>query len=463
VMDPILSEILVAIAFASLGAVIFTIVGLISGTDETATISPVTLIVVLLGAPPSAVFAFFIAAAMAKHVSHAIPTTLLGIPGDTMAIPLMREANLLRRLGVPHIALQKMVSSAVLAALIAVPVSVVCGVLLTPFGDAIKSAAPWIFLGATILIAYFSAGRFAAILLLVPFTMLIASLQSLTAAHGLKLSVSFFMGFAAGPLISDLIRLMSPNERQSMKQAEFRRVILAPDVKSWSGYFPNPLKVLDRSQIAWTSGAAAVTSTTFVFSPVALTVIIGEIVGARIKHAYHRLTSVASVRNGVTESTYIAETIIPLIAFGLPLSPVAVGPAWPLFNAPPRFTIDTATGEINNLHTMMNVWEFLGFGLVAVVVAALIAYPFAMRYAHRAASFVMHNISHESIVATFIALIVVISWWEGGIGGVMVMATVGVVGGFLNRIVGLSVGVQFMCFYMAVLTVPSLLKLFGAA
>lgn len=39
--------------------------------------------------------------------------------------------------------------------------------------------------------------------------------------------------------------------------------------------------------------------------------------------------------NGVTESTYIAEAIIPLIAFGIPLSPVALGPASPLFNAPP--------------------------------------------------------------------------------------------------------------------------------
>lgn len=92
-MDPILQEILVAIAFAGLASVIFTFVGLVSGTDETATISPVTLIVVLLGAPPSAVLAFFLAAAVSKHISHAIPTALLGIPGDTMAIPLMREGQ----------------------------------------------------------------------------------------------------------------------------------------------------------------------------------------------------------------------------------------------------------------------------------------------------------------------------------------------------------------------------------
>jgi putative tricarboxylic transport membrane protein len=71
---------------------------------------------------------------------------------------------------------------------------------------------------------------------------------------------------------------------------------------------------------------------------------------------------VLSVRNGVTESTYIAEALIPLIAFGLPLSPVAAGPAAPLFNAPPRFTVDTATAHVNNLHSMLTPWEFVGYG-----------------------------------------------------------------------------------------------------
>jgi hypothetical protein len=106
------------------------------------------------------------------------------------------------------------------------------------------------------------------------------------------------------------------------------------------------LKVLDRRKAGWTLATATVSSATFVFSPVAMTVILGEVVGSRIKHAYHRLTTVISVRNGVTESTYIAEALIPLIAFGLPLSPVAAGPAAPLFNAPPRFTVHSASGQV---------------------------------------------------------------------------------------------------------------------
>ena len=172
-----------------------------------------------------------------------------------------------------------------------------------------------------------------------------AAAATLTAQHGVKLGVSYFLGIAIGPLIASLFALMSPGERVRMKRDSVRVFSLSPDVKSWGGYFPNPLKVLDKRQTRMTLATAAVSSATFVFSPVAMTVIMGEVVGSRIKHAYHRLTTVITARNGVTEATYIAEALIPLIAFGLPLSPVAAGPAAPLFNAPPRFSVDGATGE----------------------------------------------------------------------------------------------------------------------
>ena len=101
------NDVLMAILLGIIGAVVFSLIGLVSGTDETATLAPLTLLVILLGAPPAAVFTFFLAGAVAKHMTHAVPTTLLGIPGDTMAVPLLREARMLRSLGVPHIALRK--------------------------------------------------------------------------------------------------------------------------------------------------------------------------------------------------------------------------------------------------------------------------------------------------------------------------------------------------------------------
>ncbi|MEK6346875.1 MAG: tripartite tricarboxylate transporter permease [Burkholderia sp.] len=458
-MTPLLSDFSVALAMGLLGAIAFAAIGLVSGTDETTTIAPLTLLVALLGVPPAGVFTFFLAGAVAKHMTHAIPTALLGIPGDTMAAPLLQQATALRALGVPHIALRKMISGAIVAACVAVPLAVAFAVLLAPFGGAISKAAPWVFLAAACVIAYASAGRWASVLLLIPFVMLIVALQTLTGKYGVKLSVSYFLGIAIGPLIADLFSILSPPARRAMRRDRLATFSLAPDLKGWRGWFPNPMRILDRSQTGWTLGTAALSSATFVFSPVAMTVVAGEIVGARVKHAYPRLTTVIAARNGVTEATYIAEALIPLIAFGLPLSPVAAGPAAPLFNAPPRFFVDAASGQIHNLHTMMSAWSFLGYGLLAVLLAALIAYPLAMNYAHRAASFVARKLSHEAIIATFAGLIVVIGVWEGGLAGLAVILTVGLVGGVLSKLFSFNTGVQFMGFYAAVLGVPALMKL----
>ncbi|WP_341520197.1 tripartite tricarboxylate transporter permease [Pseudomonas sp. G.S.17] len=461
-MAPLLDQLLIALGMGILGAVIFAGIGLISGSDETTTLAPLTLLVVLLGVPAPGILTFFLAGAVAKHMTHAVPTALLGIPGDTMATPLMREANFLRNLGVPHIALRKMISGAVIAALIAVPMAVLFAVMLAPFGDMIKRAAPWVFLAAAVAIAWFSKGRLAAVLTLIPFVMIIVGLQSMTGQYGVKLSVSYFLGIAIGPLIAALFSMLAPAEREKMRRQDVRTFSLSPDVKSWGGFFPNPLKVLDSKQSMWTGITAVISSATFVFSPVAMTVIMGEMVGSRVKHVYHRLTTVITARNGVTEATYIAEALIPLIAFGLPLSPVAAGPAAPLFNAPPRFSVDAATGQVNNLHSMLSTWEFLGYGMLAVVVAILIAYPFTMNYAHRAASYVSRKISHEAVIATFVGLILVIGIWEGGLLGLLVIITIGLLGGFLSRFLGFNIGVQFMGYYTAVLTVPALVAMLGA-
>lgn len=460
-MEPVLIEqIAVAAGMGLIGAIVFAAIGLISGTDETTTLAPLTLLVVLLGVPPAGVFTFFLAGAVAKHMTHAVPTALLGIPGDTLATPLLQDADMLRKLGVPHIALRKMISGAIVAAFIAVPLAVLFAVMLAPFGQTITKTAPWIFLCAALLIAYFSKGRWAAVALLVPFVVVIIALQTLTAKYDTKLSISYFLGIAIGPLIADLFTVMSPQGRERMKRDKVRQFNLAPDVKGWSGYFPNPFKVIDKVQTRWTLITAAISSATFVFSPVAMTVVLGELVGSRIKHAYHRLTTVLAARNGVTEATYIAEALIPLIAFGLPLSPVAAGPAAPLFNAPPRFTVDAASGQTHNLHNLLNHWEFLGYGLLAVALAALVSYPFAMNYARRAAMFVSRKVSHEAIIATFVGLIIVISVWEGALLGLLVILTMGLMGGLLSRNFGFNTGVQFMGYYTAVLSVPALVKLF---
>lgn len=460
-MSPeLINDIAWAFGMGLVGAVVFALIGVVSGTDETATVAPLTLLVVLLGVPAPGVFTFFLAGIIAKHITHAIPTTLLGIPGDTTAVPLLRDAQLLRELGVPHIALRKAISGGVIAAFISVPLAVLFATLLTPFADAIGESAPWLFVAAAALIAYTSSGRISAVLVLVPFVLLVVGLQAfITDVTGAGLSISFFLGIAVGPLVLDMVTAISPVGRASLERSEERVFDLAPDVRTWKGRVPNPLKVLDREQLGWTAGAATVSSATFVFSPVAMTVLMGEVVGSRIKNGYHRLTTRMAVRNGTTESTYIAETLIPLIALGLPLSPMAAGPAAPLFNAPPVYSVDTETGATNNLHDLLTTPQFLFFGLLAVAIAAVVAYPFAMTNAHRAASWVMRNVSHEAIIGGFAGLIVVICLYEGGLLALLVTLTVGLVGGLVNKFFGVHSGVQFMGYYVAVLTVPAILAL----
>jgi hypothetical protein len=209
-MDALAHQVLVAVSMGLIGAIVFAGIGLISGTDETTTLAPLTLLVALLGVPPAGVFTFFMAGAVAKHMTHAIPTALLGIPGDTLAAPLLQQATMLRNLGVPHIALRKMISGAIIAAFVAVPLAVLFAVLLAPFGPSISKAAPWVFLAAAVAIAYFSSGRWASVLLLVPFVLVIVGLQALTGKYGVKLSVSYFLGIAIGPLIADLFPSCRP-------------------------------------------------------------------------------------------------------------------------------------------------------------------------------------------------------------------------------------------------------------
>ncbi|WP_072314662.1 tripartite tricarboxylate transporter permease [Agrococcus sp. Marseille-P2731] len=458
----ILDATLWAVGMALIGAIVFGLLGLVSGTDETATIAPVTLLVILLGVPAPGVFAFFMAAVASKHITHAIPTTLLGIPGDTMAAPLLQDAQMLRELGVPHIALRKAISGGVVAALIAVPLAVLFALVLTPFADAIGAVAPWLFLGAAALVAVLSKGRWAALFALVPFVLLVVGLQGFaTSVLDKGLTIAFFLGIATGPLIADLFLASSPAGRKLIGRTEQRTFELARDTRTWKGRMPNPLSVLDRKQLGYTATAAGISSATFVFSPVAMTVLMGELFGARFKNGYHRLTARMAIRNGTTESTYIAETLIPLIAIGLPLSPMAASVASPLFNAPPVYTIDTEAGTTNNLHDMLEPWQFLVFGLVAVIIAVLISYPFAMTQAHRAAKWVMRKVSHEAIIGAFAALIVVICLYEGGIVALLVTLTVGLVGGMLNRMFNMHTGVQFMGFYVAALSVPAIMALFA--
>ena len=112
------------------------------------------------------------------------------------------------------------------------PLAVLFAVMLAPFGSTITKTAPWIFLAAAVLIAYFSKGRWGAIALLVPFVVVILALQALTAKYDTKLSISYFLGIAIGPLVADLFTVMAPAGRSPVQPgSRCQRLV---------GLFPQP-------------------------------------------------------------------------------------------------------------------------------------------------------------------------------------------------------------------------------
>lgn len=437
-----MSVVIISILLAIVGGVLFSLIGLVSGSDETATMVPFTLLVILLGAPPVAVFSFFMAAVISKHLTHAAPTALMGIPGDTMMVPLLDYTENLRKLGVPHIALQKMVSGGLIGAFIALPVSLLFAQFLGQFADFFKAYTGVIFAVAAVIIAFFSKGKWVSVLLIIPFAFFIQALNIISfEVLDKHLAISFFLGIAIGPMFSDILIALSNSARKNVTRTKPQEYNLAPEIKSWTGYFPNPLRILTKPQKWFTAISAFITSLTFTFSPTGMTALMGELVGSRVRGVYKRSTTTVSVMNGVTESTYIAETIIPLVAFGIPLSPMALGPAAALFNAPPVFSVD------HNLHHIMSSMDFFIFGAIGLIIGALIAYPFVMNYSRKATVFIMKYVSQEAIIGMFIAIVCVIAFYEGQMTGILVTFTVASVGGLLNRILGVGSGAQFMIYY----------------
>jgi putative tricarboxylic transport membrane protein len=213
--------------------------------------------------------------------------------------------------------------------------------------------------------------------------------------------------------------------------------------------------MLSRKQkfIRW--AAAGISALTFTFSPVGMTIMIGELVQSKIKSLYEKLTTSVAVMNGTTESTYLAEIIIPLVAFGIPLSPISMGVGFALFNAPPVFTIKPI---MHNVHTLMTPLQVFGYGMMAVLIASLISYPLSMNYARKASAWVMRKISQEAILTMFAGLIIVLSYYEAAWVGVIIAITVGILGGIFSKYFGINIGVQFMTYYAAPWIV---FKLFG--
>lgn len=127
------------------GAVLYTLIGIAPGTDETAVLAPVTIALALAGVSPYVIVTFFMSAIVAKKLTDSIPVAVAGIPGGVMAAPMVEHAMVLKAHGLPDVSIRKMASGSVIGTLVAIPISFIIANMILPFADVISEYAGLIF------------------------------------------------------------------------------------------------------------------------------------------------------------------------------------------------------------------------------------------------------------------------------------------------------------------------------
>ncbi|SEN87870.1 Tripartite tricarboxylate transporter TctA family protein [Amphibacillus marinus] len=442
-MDFVLISQMVAAAVAA--TLLYTLIGIAPGTDETAVLAPVTLVLVLTGLEPIVILSFFIAAIVAKKLTDSIPVAVAGIPGGVMAAPMVEHALVLKEHGRPELAIRKMVSGSVIGTMVAIPVSFLFARILAPYSEVVGSYANQLFLFGAILLALMSKQRWIALASIVPFAILIQGLRHLywgvgIVPQGTNVFVSFFLGITIGPVVMTLFELLNGKVREKLPRYD-KKLITTDRNNQYQG-IPNPFKILTTQELSLSAVTSFLGSLLFFMSPVGITILLGEFVSGFVKDPVKKSSLAISSMDGLTNAAYLSGTLIPLVALGLPLSPVAIGPANALFNAPPVFTEDY------NLHHILSTYEFVWATLIGAAVAILLTYFVIVKYAEQICIFVFKKVPHEAMIGLFFGLVVLLAYMDAGwinIAGVMLIA---LVAGFLHRL-GVNYGVQFMVLYAA--------------
>ena len=438
-------ELIGMMLMAVLGAVVlYTFIGFIPGTDETSVLAPITLAVVLSGAPPEVVLAFFVSAVVTLNLMNGIPTALVGLPGGVMSAPLMEHSVLLRNRGLASETIRKMAVGSAIGTVVSIPLSFILAGLLTPIADPIKAQTPVILAAGTVLLALLGSNRILALVAIIPLALMFQALPTLYRSINIigekgNVNISFFLGITVGPMLITLLELLNAKRRAALPHGTRTRTSLLRSGFESQALMPGHM--ITRSEGRWSALMAAVSTPLFVLSPVGLTFLLGEASVARQKKdPVRRAQRAVTVMSSLTHSTYLAGVIIPLVALGIPISGVSAGPAGPLFNAPPAYDLG------NNLHHRLQLPGFIVAVAVGALISVVITYVIAVRWSSQITYFVMRRIPHEAVLTLFVVFILLLAYIDAGVPNMFGVLLVGVVCGALNRL-GVSYGVQFMTLY----------------
>lgn len=397
-----------------------------------------------MGASAEVVLAFFIAAIVAKKLADSIPVAVAGIPGGVMAAPMVEKAIVLKKRGLSHVSISKMASGSFIGTLVAIPISLWLASTLMPVSDYIKQYSNQIFLFGAVFLSLMSKKKIISLLSIVVFSLFIQGTRKLYWLSGLvpkekNVFISFFLSITIGMMLVSLLELFSKKKREKLLRTKYKETKIVDEKTKL--FIPNPFKILDIKEILSAVFASVVACITFFMSPIGMTSFLGEAFSSHIKDPVKKASRAISTMDALSNATYIAGTLIPLIALGIPLSPMALGPANPLFIAEPVFT------KNHNMHHVLQ-GNFVLPIVIGAAIALLITYPIAVIFSNKICKFVFEKISHESLLALFFGIVVLIAYNEAGFINIFGVIIVGLFSGFLNK-KGVNFGVQFMTLYSA--------------
>lgn len=433
---------------AILATGIYTIIGIIPGTDETSVLVPLTALVIFMGFPELVTLSFFIASVVTLNTSGSIPTALTSIPGGVMSTPLVDSAQYLKEQGKTTSSVRKMTIGSLIGTLIAIPSALVVVLIVYliqtytsfPIHDHIAKYNTQIFFVGAIILSLMSKGtrkKLISLLAIIPFALVVSFGRSIH-PNGIG-GTPFFLSITLGPLLASLFALFIPKVRRNNQVFGNQNIEIERD----STKAINLFTIVTPDEVRRSVIASVFASITFFLSPVGMTLLIGDSMTNDIKDKTKQAEGRVTVMNAVANSAYLAGIIISLLAFKIAISPAAMGPGSNLFIEGSKF-IDLSFGN-----------AFIAI-MIGVVVALTIIVYLSLKYASKMTRVVFKYISQEAVLILLLSLFVLLVYLDAGIIGVLIILGVSLIAGIFNKM-GVSYGVQFMAFYAA----PFILQLLG--
>lgn len=436
--------ILLQMIIASVAAVgLYTIIGIIPGTDETSVLVPATAVLFVLGIEPIVILTFFIAAIVALNLTDSIPTALTSIPGGVMSTPLVESSLHLKSRGLTTSSIRKMTMGSVIGTIVAIPAALVVIFavhLITKYSSFdletfVRSYTGEIFFVGAIVLSLLSKKKVVSLLAVVPFALLIAFAKRI---HPIS-NTPFFLSITSGPLIASLFLLFIPKFKKKNTVYGNQDIEIEID----SGKKIDLLTIVTPDEIKRSVIASILATVTFFLSPVGMTLLIGESVTNNIEDKDKKAQAAVTSMNAVANASYLAGVMISLLAFKIPISPAAIGPGAELFK------VGSPIFNISFTNSMIAI--ILG-ATIAIVITAYLSF----KYASKMTNLVFRYVSQEAVLILLLTLVALLVYLDAGFIGIISILIVSFISGLLNK-AGVTYGVQFMALYAS----PFIIQLLG--